>query len=259
MNRPLNTVIELQHAMDRLRRAETQLGGIPDWMKELDAQYRERKEEIDELERVIEAARAERKDAEAGIADAQDKLKRYQRQINEVTTQREYGALLQEIDTVKGQIANLEEQGLTALERSETAKGQIEEKRAAFRDLEERYQVELARWEEEKPGIAEEARKLRERIEVLRERVPRPHLASFERIYERTNGRAMAPIRRVERARGGAMWHCAVCHYNVRPQVLVEIQDRGSLVQCDSCKRILYLEGEGAGEEAAAAPGRVEA
>jgi uncharacterized protein len=261
MNRPLDTVIELQHALDRLRRAETQLGGIPDWMKELHAQYRERKEEIDDLERTIESARTERKDAEAGIADAQEKLKRYQRQINEVTTQREYGALLQEIDTVKGQIAGLEEQGLAALERSEAAKGEVEEKRAAFRDLEERYQAELARWEEEKPAIAEEARKLRERIDVLRERVPRPHLAHFERIYERTGGRAMAPIRKVERARGAAMWHCAACHYNVRPQVLVEIQDRGSLVQCDSCKRILYPEGAGAGEEpeTAAAPGRVEA
>lgn len=261
MNRPLDTVIELQHALDRLRRAETQLGGIPDWMKELDAQYRERKEEIDELERTIESARTERKDAEAGIADAQEKLKRYQRQINEVTTQREYGALLQEIDTVKGQIAGLEEQGLAALERSESAKGQVEEKRAAFRDLEERYQVELARWEEEKPGIAEEARKLRERIEVLRERVPRPHLAHFERIYERSGGRAMAPIRKVERARGATMWHCAVCHYNVRPQVLVEIQDRGSLVQCDSCKRILYLEGAGEGEEpeTATASGQAQA
>lgn len=261
MNRPLDTVIELQHALDRLRRAETQLGGIPDWMKELDAQYRERKHVIDELERVIETARSERKDAEAGISDAQEKLKRYQRQINEVTTQREYGALLQEIDTVKGQIGGLEEQGIAALERSESAKGELEEKRAAFQELEERYQTELARWEEEKPAIAEEARELRERIAILRDRVPRPHLAHFERIYERTGGRAMAPIRKVERARGAAMWHCAVCHYNVRPQVLVEIQDRGSLVQCESCKRILYLGDERQSEEpqAAAAQGRIEA
>lgn len=253
MNRPLDTVIELQHALDRLRRAEAQLGGIPDWMQELDAQYQERKGEIDELEDVIETARTERREAEAGISDAQEKLKRYQRQINEVTTQREYGALLQEIDTVKGQISALEEQGIAAMERSDAAKPEVEEKRDAFRDLDERYQAELARWEEEKPGIAEEARKLRERIEILRERVPRPHLAHFERIYARTGGHALAPIRKVERARGASMWHCAACHYNVRPQVLVEIQDRGSLMQCDSCQRILYVEGEAANEETAGA------
>lgn len=251
MTRPLDTIVELQEALERLRRADEQLGGIPDWMQELDAEYRESKEEIDELEAAAEAGRVERRTAEAGIADAQEKLKRYQRQINEVTTQREYGALLHEIDTVKGQISAFEEQGLTAMERTEAANEALEEKRAGFRELEERYQAELERWEEEKPELAEEARKLRERVEVLRERLPRPYLAHFERIHERTQGHALAPIRKMER-RGPTMWHCGACHYNVRPQVLVEIQNRGSLVQCDSCKRILYVEGEEEREQAQA-------
>lgn len=258
MMRPLDTIIDLQEALDRLRRAETQLGGIPDWMEELDGEYRERKEEIDELERAAEAGRLERKTAEAGIADAQEKLKKYQRQINEVTTQREYGALLQEIDTVKGQISTFEEQGLSALERTESANQALEERRAGFRELEERYQAELARWDQEKPDLAEEARKLRERVEVLRERLARPYLAQFERIHERTSGQALAPIRKIER-RGPTMWHCAVCNYNVRPQVLVEIQNRGSIIQCESCKRILYLEGDREREEAETNPARSSA
>ncbi|HUF77685.1 MAG TPA: hypothetical protein VMR44_02085 [Thermoanaerobaculia bacterium] len=252
MMRPLDTIIELQDGLERLRRAQAQLGGIPDWMRELDHQYQERKAEIDELESVVESARAERRSAEAVVAEAQEKLKRYQRQINEVTTQREYGALLQEIDTVKSQVAAGEEQGFASLERIESANREIADKRAAFGDLEERYRVELARWEEQKPELAEEARRLRERVEVLRERLPRPYLAQFERLYERTGGRALASIRKIERPRGPSMWHCAICHYNVRPQVLVEIQDLGSLIQCDSCKRILFVEGEGDREEAEA-------
>src|SRR5690606_35688931 len=100
MKRPLDTVIELQDALRRLRRIEAHLGGIPDWLKELDEEYQARRQEIDELEHQAEAGRIERRTAEAGISDAQEKLRRYQRQINEVTTQREYGALLQEIDTV---------------------------------------------------------------------------------------------------------------------------------------------------------------
>jgi predicted nucleic acid-binding Zn-ribbon protein len=41
---------------------------------------------------------------------------------------------------------------------------------------------------------------------------------------------------------GGTMWHCTACNYNVRPQIVVEIRNNGSLIQCDSCKRILYFE-----------------
>jgi predicted nucleic acid-binding Zn-ribbon protein len=249
MKRPLDTVIELQEALAQLRRAETQLGGIPDWMKELDAEYQEHKTEIDELEHEAESGRMERRTAEAGISDAQEKLRRYQRQINEVTTQREYGALLQEIDTVKSQISSFEEQGLAAMERVEASTQALEERRAAFQELEDRYQTELERWEQEKPELAREAEILRERVAGLRQDVPRPQLAQFERILERTNGQALAPIRRMDRGRGPSMWHCGACNYNVRPQVLVEIKDRGSLIQCDSCKRILYVQEERAVEE----------
>ena len=250
MSRPLDTVIELQKDLDRLRKAEAQLAGIPDWMRELHDQYSRRKEEIDALEAEIESLQQVRREAEAGIADAQEKLKRYQRQINEVTTQREYGALLQEIDTVKTTIGSLEEEGVEALDRSETAAREVEEKRSEFQELDERYQAELARWEEQKPEIAREARRLEDRIDVLRERLPRPYLAQFERIDQRTGGRALAAIRKVGRMKGPARWHCSACNYNVRPQVLVEIQDRGSLIQCDSCKRILYMEEEGREAEA---------
>jgi predicted nucleic acid-binding Zn-ribbon protein len=250
--RPLDTIIELQDALDCLHRAEAQLAGIPDWMQELDAEYQERKGEIESLERQAEEATTARRTAEAGISDAQDKLKRYQQQINEVTNQREYGALLQEIDTVKNQITSLEEQAFASMEQADAANQALEEQRQAFDGLDQRYQAELAKWEKQKPGISEEAHKLREQVDVLRERLPRGHLRQFERILERTGGQALAAIRRVDRPRSATMWHCAVCNYNVRPQVLVDIQDRGSLIQCDSCKRILFVE---PAEEAASVGG----
>lgn len=249
MARPLDTIVELQNNLTRLREAERQLDGIPDWMTELDAEHQERKSEIDALESQSEEAASERRAAEGEISEMQEKLKRYQQQINEVSNQREYGALLQEIDTVKGRIAELEEVAFGAMERIDQANKALEEQREGFRDLDARYQVELQKWEKEKPVIAEEAERLRGVVATLRERVPRGQLALFERVYDRTGGQAMAPIRKMERARGAAMWHCAACNYNVRPQVVVEIQDRGSLLHCDSCKRILYVEPEGADEE----------
>lgn len=254
MAKPLETIVELQKTLARLDEAERQLDGIPDWMTELDAEHQERKAEIETLESRAEEAASERRAAEGEISDMQEKLKRYQQQINEVSTQREYGALLQEIDTAKGRISELEEVAFGAMERIDEANKALEEQREAFRDLDERYQVELQKWEKEKPVIAEQAEKLRGTVETLRERVPRGQLALFDRVYERTGGQALAPIRKVERVRGAAMWHCAACNYNVRPQVVVEIQDRGALLHCDSCKRILYVEPEG--EEPAEEPGQ---
>ena len=244
MAQVLETVVELQRAVDRLRDADRRLHDIPDWMRELHDQHAAAREEIAALEAAAEAAAHDRRAAEAAVADAQIKLKRYQQQINAVTTQREYGALLQEIDTVKAQIAQHEEAGLAALERHDRAQADLAARREGFQELDSRYGQELARWEAEKPGVATEVASLQGQIQTLREQLPRNIVSQFDRIRERHQGGALALVRRIERGpRGPQEWHCGACNYRVRPQVVVEIRNGGALVQCESCKRILYLEG----------------
>ncbi|HEV8577969.1 MAG TPA: C4-type zinc ribbon domain-containing protein [Thermoanaerobaculia bacterium] len=243
MNQNLQNILELQAALTRLREAEARLSGIPDWMRELHQEHETRKAEIAALEETAEEATRQRRAAEAAVQDAQEKLKKYQQQINRVSTQREYGALLQEIDTVKGQISSQEDQAFSSLEHHEQAQKELAALRESFRDVEERYAVELARWESEKPEISRQADDLRGRIADLKQRLPRSLVSQFERILDRYPSGAIAPVRPIERpGRGQREWHCAACNYRVRPQAVVEIRNGGSLVQCDACKRILYLE-----------------
>jgi predicted nucleic acid-binding Zn-ribbon protein len=42
--------------------------------------------------------------------------------------------------------------------------------------------------------------------------------------------------------RGPVVWHCSVCNYRVRPQMIVEIKTNGALVQCERCHRFLRVE-----------------
>lgn len=243
MSRHLDTIVELQDTLTRLTAVREKLSGIPDWMQELHAEHAAERAAIEALDTAAEQAATERREAESAIADAQEKLQRYQQQINAVTTTREYGALLQEIDHVKSQIRTNEEQGLAALERQDEARKAAADKRESFAELDQRYAAELARWEAEKPSVATEAAELEQRAATLREQIPRPHLMLFDRLYDRFGGQALAPVRELESpGRGPRAWHCGACNYRVRPQVVVEIRNTGSLVQCDSCKRILYLE-----------------
>lgn len=243
MTRILDTIVELQATLSELQAARERLAGIPDWMRELHDEHAAERAAIEELEAAAEEATRERREAEAAIEDAQEKLKRYQQQINSVTTQREYGALLQEIDTVKEQIRQGEETGLAAMERTDESRRLATEKRESFRELDERYHGELEKWEAEKPQVAAQVESLAGRAEQLRQQVPRPQLMLFERLLERSGGQALAPIRAIERPGSGPReWHCAGCNFRVRPQVVVAIQNHGSIEQCDSCKRVLYLE-----------------
>jgi len=245
MSQHLETIVELQATLDRLRESERRLHSIPDWMRELHDEHASNRAEIEDLETAVEEAAKERRAAEAETADAQEKLKKYQQQINRVSTQREYGALLQEIDTVKSQIAESEEKGLSSLERADLAQKELDAKREGFRELNERYSAELARWEAEKPGVARQMDELQALVAELRAKLPKPMASQFERILERYPGGALASVRLIARpGKAQREWHCAACNYRVRPQSIVEIRNGSSLVQCDSCKRILYLEAE---------------
>jgi predicted nucleic acid-binding Zn-ribbon protein len=242
MTGELDSIVELGRALEHLRSVRERLAGVPDWMRELHTNHQTKLAEIEALQETARAAERERRTAEAAVADAQAKLQQYQKQISRVSTQREYGALLKEIDTVKQQILGFEEQALDALERHEAAEKGLAEERVAFAELDGRYQLELRRWEEEKPALQADAERLEGSIEVVRQRLPRNLLAQFDRLYERFAGQPMAPLVRMERTSGPAAWHCGTCHYRVRPQVVVEIQSQGSVRPCDSCGRILYPE-----------------
>ncbi len=164
MNQTLQNILELQAALSGLREAEQRLNGIPDWMRELHEEHERRKSEIETTEASAEEAAKLRRAAETTVQDAQEKLKKYQQQINQVSTQREYGALLQEIDTVKGQITSQEEQAFSSMERHEQAQKDLEALRASFQDIKDRYATEMTRWEAEKPGIARQVEGFQARI-----------------------------------------------------------------------------------------------
>ncbi len=245
MSGHLDAIVSLHTTLIELTASERRLNTIPDWMRELHEEHSGRKAEIDAVAAESASADQERRESEAALADAEEQQKRYQEQLGRVSTQREYGALLKEIDTAKSQISQSEQAAIEAVDRKDEADAKLNELNEAFRDLDERYSAELEKWESEKPAVADIVKQLEAQVEELRGAVPRNVLVLFDRLHERSGGAALARVQTTTTKGANAMWHCEACSYNVRPQVMVEIRDRGSLNQCDSCKRILYWEDEG--------------
>lgn len=240
----LYAIVSLHKTKVELADAETRLQGVPDWMQELHEEHGGRQAEIDAVAARRDEAEHARRGAEGELADAQEKGKRYQSQLGQVSTQREYTALLKEIDTAKDQISGFEKQVLEAIEAHDEAEKELETLREGFRELDERYQVELTKWESEKPAVAERIDQLTREVEECRVALPRGTLMLYDRVYSLHDAQAVAQVVRIHSRGTNAMWHCAACSYNVRPQVVVEIRNGSAVIQCDSCKRILYIEDE---------------
>jgi predicted nucleic acid-binding Zn-ribbon protein len=212
-------------------------------MLEIHEQHRSHVETMRRLEAQIESDERERRSAEMAAADATAKLTQYQEQINRVTTAREYGALLKEIDAAKATVSTHEDEGLAILERMETARRELEQSRAEFVDIDARYQELLGAWEQERPEVEARLQDVERDILRLRQDIPGQMLRQFEMLFQRLEGDALSTIAKMAAApRGPVVWHCSVCNYRVRPQIIVEIKTNGALVQCERCHRFLRVE-----------------
>lgn len=240
MSDPLKRLIKYDRVARELAAVRTLLAGVPDDMRALHDEHTAASAGLAELEAVELEAQRRRMAAETSIAEAQEKLRKYQAQVSQVRNQREYAALLTEIDGAKTAIRRSEEETLTALEAAERATADLTERRAAFAGIEERYRAGLAEWEQRKPEVARRAADLEATASELRGGLPKSILAQYERIAERYRGAALSALRRAEMPGTGGVWFCSTCNFQVRPQVAVEIRVRGTIVQCEGCRRFLF-------------------
>ena len=239
----LRRLIDYHRTARELAATRALLAGVPDDMRALHDEHGAAQAALEALAEAALEARKTRLAAEGAIEDAQEKLRRFQQQVPRVRNQREYAALLTEIDTAKADVKRFEEQALTALEAAEKSAADHEERKADFAGLAQRYEEALAAWEARKPEVALRARELELEADRLRAALPRGIVAQYQRIAERYRGEALSPLRRAESNATTAVWFCSTCNYQVRPQVAVEIHARGASVQCEGCKRFLVGEG----------------
>ena len=160
MNDLLQRLIEFHRTARELAATRALLAGVPEEMRALHDEFTAAKEALGALEATARETRKARVAAEGAISDAQEKLRKFQQQVPRVRNQREYAALLTEIDGAKAEIKRLEEQALGALEAADRSIEELEARKAAFVDLEARYAEELAAWEARKPGVAHHASEL---------------------------------------------------------------------------------------------------
>ncbi|GMU64504.1 MAG: hypothetical protein AMXMBFR36_07780 [Acidobacteriota bacterium] len=240
MSDPLKRLIKYDRVARELAAVRTLLAGVPDDMRSLHDEHAAASAGLAGLEAIELEAQRRRMAAETAIAEAQEKLRKYQAQVSQVRNQREYAALLTEIDGAKTAIRRSEEETLTALEAAEKATADLTERRADFAGIEDRYRAGLAEWEQRKPEVARRAADLEATASELRGGLPKPILAQYERIAERYRGSALSALRRAEMPGTGGVWFCSTCNFQVRPQVAVEIRVRGTIVQCEGCRRFLY-------------------
>jgi uncharacterized protein len=223
----LQTRIRFVH--DREKRRDT----VPPDLVEVDREYQEKVQAVAALKARLTEAELEKRKAEGELADHKEKLKKYQAQLRNVQSSREYSAALNEIDGVEKLIRSTEDKFLELEEEIEKARADLDEREKTLPAETEQHEERLKDWRAEQRAINEELATAREEITRLEAEIPPRDRAEFHRLVDKKHGLAVVLVQ------GSS---CSACHVKVRPAAMQILKQGREVIYCDSCKRILYYE-----------------
>jgi predicted nucleic acid-binding Zn-ribbon protein len=232
MNAELEKLVKLHHLEVDLARVEADLADLPRQRQSLDERVAADRSRFDAARAAAEASTKARKQHEAEVLDLETKRSKYKGQLMDVKTNKEYTAMLHEIEGVEREIRAREDLVLEEMEKADGLAQEVKREDAAFKLVEQAAKTERGELEARETKLAGEAARLRSERDVV-----------FASVSEdaRTLYRRVAKLRGtgVAEARDG---ECQTCHMKLRLQVWVELRQNETLLQCDSCSRILFYQ-----------------
>ncbi|MEP6994503.1 MAG: C4-type zinc ribbon domain-containing protein [Acidobacteriota bacterium] len=229
----LGQLYRLQSRIRFVQERERKRDTVPPDLVEVDREYQEKVQAVAALKSRLSEAELEKRKAEGELADHREKLKKYQTQLRNVQSSREYSAALNEIDGVEKLIRSTEDRFLDLEEEIETARKELTTRESSLPAETEQHEERLKDWRMEQRGINEELVGAREEIGQLESTIAPRERAEFRRLIEKKHGLAVALVV------GGS---CSACHVRVRPAAMQSLKAGREILYCDSCKRILYYD-----------------
>jgi len=230
MHPDLEKLVHLQLAENQIRQVEASLQEIPGQRAELTAALQREAERLSAAREKLAAAQKRRRQDESSLQDRETQRSKYKGQLMDVKTNKEYSAMLHEIESVEREIRSVEDRILEAMEAAESLAAEVSQEEKAHKEAENRSQREIEALDRRSRELEEQRARFVTDRDAIASTIPEELLTLFRRVA-RLRGAAVAE------ARDGMCQHC---HVVLRPQMYVDIKHNDEIVQCPSCSRILH-------------------
>jgi len=228
----VRTLLELQSIDLEIDRLTQRLKDIPAESAaletELSAEQVARDSLHDERQRLEKQRDAEELDLESKL----ETLHKWETQLLQIRTNKEYQAMLTEIGSLKIDISRLEDRVLESIEAIEDAAKREEDCTRKYNEDKKRVEAEQQRLRDEDLAVREEIEKLAAAREPVIPRIDPDLLARYERVRNARKGTAA-----IVEVRNGA---CTACNRKLRPQMVNDVLVAEKIVVCQTCSCILY-------------------
>lgn len=232
MEHELGTLYEAQKIELQIMEKETKRQTAPKKLQEMDEELKQLKERLEKEKVIFEELEKERKKKEKELDADKDKIKKIESKLYEVKTNKEYQALLKEIEAAKATNDKTEEDILTLMEKIEELKKDYESSQTKLRKRGKDIEVEKARLDTEIQSMDKIIGELKAQRDNLLSVVSNELKSKYDMLKGRRGGIAVTNVK------NGV---CLGCFMNIPPQLFIEVTKNKKLIQCPSCNRILYF------------------
>lgn len=229
----IGLLIDLQAIDSQIYALNKEKSSIPGHLKSIDEALESKKTSIKHSEEDLKNIQLKLKEKEVSLQQKEEQIRKLQGQLYTLKTNKEYSAMLTEIEGVKADNSLIEEDIIRFMDEIELSRKKILEEKELFK-------AEELKAHKEKENISAKAREIEARLSELNEKrggiaphIEKQIISRYERILKNKDGLAIV------RVEGGS---CGGCHMNLPPQVISDVKLREDIVVCGSCLRMLYIE-----------------
>lgn len=212
---------ELQETLDR----------IPDQISVFEMNINDNRSVLVKSKKMFEDQQRTLRRAEEKAASLREQISKYKTQLMEVKTNKEYQAVLREIETVEQQIGEKEDQILELMMVTEDGFGKVQVLEKEFRKKNTEIEKKKTEVESSADKVESEMVELDGKRERLISSMPAFLLARYQRIATARGGHVLAQI--IDGC-------CQACNVVLRPQLIAEVKTAVRIATCEACNRILY-------------------
>jgi hypothetical protein len=229
----LKWIIALQKIDTETNKINIRKKMLPAEMAKLDETYQVYFADFEMQKKALEELNKSHKEREEKLKKGLENLKKAKDRLSEVKTNKEYQAMLKEIEAAELKNSAVEDEILVVMDKLEQAR---KVSRLREKDLEQYrkdYEAKRRLIEEELKDIDAQISVLLEKSSVMRGEISPGLLKRYETIKTRSHGLAVI-----------SAWKeiCTGCHMNIPPQLYIELQKSDDIQYCPHCNRIIYWE-----------------
>ena len=218
---------------DRIAVAIRERQSPPIEVQDLQRANLDRQVELEKLEEQITEHEEELKEVHKKEEEWKLELEHFQRQKGTVTNEREFTAVISEIDYATKALEEAAARRGELDDANSALAAEIEERRNARPEEEAAHKDVVEAWENRKQELMVQVHALVSEAKALEADVAPKNRARFMRLLASKKGTALAAV--VEGS-------CSLCHFALRPHLQQRVRRCEEIISCETCHRILYVE-----------------